>query len=543
MEYYGIWANNIKDTLPNFPNQQTYSINFIEDNLLEINTLLSFEQKLSINTSSKINLKIIDNTENNTFIKKILEEYLLKSMPNIIDNDNYLSHKLIITLTIESQCLITNLLLNGKQHSFKTNEFEYSYLADLISLPNSDRPIFFRECLFYIIHLTRKYFPDSYMELTYKILSGSPQLLKLLDFTLFLEFLLDCDVLKSRGAIKDIGLLLIDNNEFNLLQVINLASNHLQVQGGELYVSLYQELLEKGIDKTNDLTLKATLSYNKANSLKCQNDSYKALFYYNQARKYDPDYLNRPYWWRELGGTLFMNNKFKCAEKSYKEALKLDINDYPPLIYFFIGDSLFFQGKFSESLIYMGKFFEHNVEDDKKIIEDTSEMFLKSGLCRFYIEEGLDSSQINTVESNRLIHEFCQINKLELLDSAIKANPLNANAWFNKSMYLNGLESREKNISIILNGFITSVCINPLDSEAWMQAIIICLQELESEPIMVLAIYQRFRAVFRNDSVNILFQELSSYVNFSSTEEKEKYMKIILYLDNHLCDNELVVIS
>lgn len=60
----------------------------------------------------------------------------------------------------------------------------------------------------------------------------------------------------------------------------------------------------------------AELWYSLANFNRSQERYAAAIAAYNQARKNDADYLNRTYFFREVGGVLFMTDRYSCAGKA-----------------------------------------------------------------------------------------------------------------------------------------------------------------------------------------------------------------------------------
>lgn len=43
------------------------------------------------------------------------------------------------------------------------------------------------------------------------------------------------------------------------------------------------------------------------------------------AKKLNPSYLEKPYWWSEVGGVLFISLHEKFAEKFYRKSIEIDV--------------------------------------------------------------------------------------------------------------------------------------------------------------------------------------------------------------------------
>jgi len=88
----------------------------------------------------------------------------------------------------------------------------------------------------------------------------------------------------------------------------------------------------------------ANTYYNIGNFMSNQGRLAYAVTSYNKARKAVGDYVNRPYFLRELSGCLFVAGKFRCALAGY---MKCGVDDLTPHNRFCLADSLLFAGKFS----------------------------------------------------------------------------------------------------------------------------------------------------------------------------------------------------
>ncbi len=83
----------------------------------------------------------------------------------------------------------------------------------------------------------------------------------------------------------------------------------------------------EAIDSQRGRSNIASLSYSLGNYHRSQKNYLLAIRCYNNARKSDPSYLLRSYFYRELGGILFMSGFYKGASSAY--SCLLEIEDTP----------------------------------------------------------------------------------------------------------------------------------------------------------------------------------------------------------------------
>lgn len=76
-----------------------------------------------------------------------------------------------------------------------------------------------------------------------------------------------------------------------------------------------------------------------------------------KARKKEPDYLNRGYWYRELAGMLFLEKRYSVSAKLYAKCLTYERHAKEPINKALAADAYFMARQFGESL----KWFEEYV--------------------------------------------------------------------------------------------------------------------------------------------------------------------------------------
>ncbi|HBS85261.1 MAG: hypothetical protein A2W91_15760 [Bacteroidetes bacterium GWF2_38_335] len=247
------------------------------------------------------------------------------------------------------------------------------------------------------------------------------------------------------------------------------------------------------LSKTKDDSVKGTSHYNLGNILKNNLDTNTALSHYFKARKLLPDYIERSYWWREIAGLLFSKGHFAWAESCYRKSLEKSKTHQPKsfsrleknfpkedkLTTALIADCLFFQGKFKEAHLQFDKYFD---ETTARI----QEWMLKNIVCIELINRNLDSIHIDRTKSSQLIENALKTSVddeiINLLNEAIKANPLNGLAWFNLGVALD----KKGKFQEALIAFLTTSVIQIWDKEAQFNAMTIALTQQNFEFLVTL---------------------------------------------------------
>lgn len=279
--------------------------------------------------------------------------------------------------------------------------------------------------------------------------------------------------------IKDI----IDLNQHKLFFFCDLAYFAVDPESKEL--QQYRiENLSYLIKKTSDNSVKGTAHYNLGNILKTNLDSDTALFHYFKARKLFPDYLERPYWWREIAGLLFSKGHFIWAETFYRKSLEKAKIHHPKtygrlekkspkeekIIIALIADCLFHQGRFKEAHLLFEKYLNETSSN-------IQEWVIKNIICIEMINRNLDSVIIDNKKSLEIIEKSLKISTVDeiinCLNDAIKLNPLNGLAWFNLGVALD----KKTKFDEALFAFLATSMIQDWDKEAQFNAMVISLTQ------------------------------------------------------------------
>lgn len=118
-------------------------------------------------------------------------------------------------------------------------------------------------------------------------------------------------------------------------------------------------------------------------------DGPKALELYERAAELDPDYLERAYYWRELGGVLFFCDRFSESADAYAKAIELGEEAWDEILR---ADALMFAGEYRKSREAFAE-----VIPGLQSIERGAEYPLKHVMLSHLVEEMGIESQVRDV--------------------------------------------------------------------------------------------------------------------------------------------------
>jgi tetratricopeptide (TPR) repeat protein len=87
--------------------------------------------------------------------------------------------------------------------------------------------------------------------------------------------------------------------------------------------------------------------YSYANNLMNRGSYRRAIHYYNGARRDDPGYLSRPYYLREVGGTLYLAGRYRASACFYQLVHEMSDDIH---VAFCLGDAQLMAGRFEEAM-------------------------------------------------------------------------------------------------------------------------------------------------------------------------------------------------
>ena len=313
------------------------------------------------------------------------------------------------------------------------------------------------------------------------------------------------------GEIIDAVCEVIDSEDDNLIEsittmsVISMADSDDQVKCANV-----QKLLDKILAKYIALGEKPLIGvshYNLGNHYRSRNLYRKAIGHYLMARKFEPKYLNQPYFYQELGGALFDFGKYRFSSKLYKLALEKGAPDSVKPLY---ADSLMLGGRYKLAHEVFSEYL-NSVEDDH------AEWHLKNICLENLINE--------TGVEEQLRHREEAISKIDIskagdpafvrdLEMAIELDNLCGLAWFNFGIERSKSGKHEEAaFSFILCGLVQT-----WDIEAWVNATVCCFNK--EVPIEILPLVLSTAYFFNGDEyMSALHKDLGNRFNGDVLEE------------------------
>lgn len=520
-QVWGIWSNKLLEAYTYKKNQKSLKISLGEQYLLkdEVIRLLSANLYLS----DKLGIKFKYSTEKEELLNDNIKNWIDKFWGEKISSEfNNLPNHITLEYTSKNNDISIKLITNEATHTVKLKNVEENN-------PYLFRPIFCEDDINDLNKEILKVLALSFAR--YSIKGSLALIIKLLGGVSFKQD--DFDLLSIVSLAKH-------NNEVPLL--IKTVKKMIDVKLYDISLSfcpaffIYDnedfeyhearvEILNYYIKNIENDSLRGIAYYNLGNTFNGKINQRQAFLHYMKAIKFNSDYKNRPYWWRECAGLLFLTGHYKWAEHFYLKTSKLK-STVKEKSYFrvelrpkseenilnaLIGDCLFFQGKFEKAKLFFKHYF--SLENSP-----SAEWLIKDSVCDYLISNGLDNITFNRALSSHYMAEAEKLfviknsNVKDILSRSLEAYPLNGLAWFNLAFY----ESQEKNEERALWNYLTCALIQTWDSEAQMNSILLAIQLKEMEILSLLIQY----FIDMND-----FDIINQWANFISKQKvslKEK---------------------
>ena len=227
-----------------------------------------------------------------------------------------------------------------------------------------------------------------------------------------------------------------------------------------------REVMQLFVDKAaelGDAGTEAVAHYNLGNQLRSQGQKYRkaAVREYRLASKCDPKYRERPYFWMELAGLLFLSSHYRCSTNAYRRAFQLGSDVKTEVL---LADALMFSGEYREAF----NLFRDYIQRDPNAV---AEWRLKKLMLSTVIDAlGI----VHQKRQPKLANELADISALsegeirDRLEAAIQADALCSYAWYNRGAYFSQSGQRQE---AFLSYLFSAIC-RPGDIEAWCLALL-----------------------------------------------------------------------
>ena len=210
--------------------------------------------------------------------------------------------------------------------------------------------------------------------------------------------------------------------------------------------------------------------YNLANAMRRSNlfSEKQIISWYKKAARLWEEYLNREYFWEEIGGVLFNCNKYLCSSRFYKKAITIKEKTWTMAL---CADALLFAGRYRESLDY----FEHYLNEEKN---PETEWVLKACLLEYLVEFSGIEIQVRLKKEARSLASIdlknamgskeAALANISKLETICKKDLLCSMMWANVANLYNYVGEKEKAFYAGL-----AVCLmEPNNIEAWFACLI-----------------------------------------------------------------------
>ena len=422
--FWGRWMNSLYGQLNNEQKEQkTISIVFNDANEIDVDYLRNIGQRIELSITNQISLIIGHLPQGFKNIDSKIYYLISRYVCGDVTSDNHLcvgSIDLNITGTTSYGCVTVTYKKESISIPISLPTIDFLYYPNLNI---QDVP----QCLFDLLFVIA-FFASSLSRTAreYVLSNSSGHIISLMPTDAWISFIFSI----PDGDFFHIELMLdnlIKCEHYDIIQFIILRSFNLASSNKD-YKDLYIRVLEKCFSGVIADDIKGSLCYNLGNYTR-EEDLYQAFSWYYCASKYEPDYLNRHYWWEELAGILYLSYHYRLAESFYLKAKMMGGSSCRKDIDMLISDCLVCQGRLEEAVLSEAKYIETS---PRKM----SEIVLRCNITKLMINKRIDC--------------------------------FNSRYWFNKGISY----SNEDNHKEALNCFLFSWRLNDGDMEALSNAFI-----------------------------------------------------------------------
>ncbi len=271
----------------------------------------------------------------------------------------------------------------------------------------------------------------------------------------------------------------------------------------------------KVASEENDPSRLSALHYSIGNMMRTV-DLKKSFSHYCQAKRLEPDYLNRAYYWKDIGGILFEKGKYSLSNKAYSCAYELS-GDEDILV--LKADSLMYAGRYEESL----KLFEKCA--GKGLFNEPYWCLKKFCLKGITKSKKMEYQKRDRVGSSNILSvlldgDLSEEKSLEIIENALECDLIDENTWFNLGI----IQSNSNDTKSAFYSFLTAAVLARVDTEGWCNTICLAFQpNIEND--LVFHILASAYKIHGND----LFERLDVMVEDQDDKEKARELVDRIY--------------
>ena len=339
-KFWGCWINSIYSSLSeNEKHRKSLTLSFRESDNITADSLWAINEVFSLDIVNSITIRasgII--TDGISKLNKQIQSLVQSEIDSLIAEGDKFS---IINVDIQYKgdlndgCVIVSSRNGSIMIPIMIESYDFLYLKPVSS---SDCPTFVRDILLSIAVLSSDF---SCKSIEYVLTNISKSSISIVPREVWEGFIMNIPSGMFDKLMKAFKLF-VQEEQLLLAQLVMMK---VFIDDGALYPRLVQQF----INEVKDDSMKGCLYYNLANSLRQYDKSTDSISCYIKARKYEPDYLNRNYWWKELAGVMFVSGHPRFAELFYKKAMSLSEENDTHNLPLLLSDCLVVQGKYAEA--------------------------------------------------------------------------------------------------------------------------------------------------------------------------------------------------
>jgi len=298
-----------------------------------------------------------------------------------------------------------------------------------------------------------------------------------------------------------------DNSIQNISLLILMASRKLTPERQNICQNFLEKQIEYSKSKNYNLGIGIS-NYNLGNFHRNLRNSKEALNYYLEARKYNPKYKIKGYYYSDIAGVLFELKKYSISSKFYKKAIDLKTENV--FARALLGDALLHLGEYELAVKYFDEFLTEQKENNQI---DKDEWYLKIFCIHSLILNGYPKSQ------KRDVIKSLNSLKLKNIKKSLEYDMLCSKAWLQ-----NGLITNKNNE--VLEAFVSftmSALFNKESILLWVFATISGFIEQDEKYSHVFYIIKLAYLYHSEDYIDLLYE----YTNKNSKEIQEPLMRMV----------------
>ncbi len=437
------------------------ALNFTSNDILDDLKINSIKRSLSVQgTLVRVKYEKFENAHHG-ILKKWVSFYFKECL---ITNSDEIADEIIITLRESSETKMTvnikdeRFLIDSDIDILEIDNDNYTYLPEIDEIPQCLQNILFE--ISKILLIRKNNFALNVALKLIPKLEGR-------HFTDIVSIVTNCIEQRAYRKLKKLCFSAIDNDNYDVFQFVYMAM--FSDICDEDIIKIKEMSLLRAIDKSNDIGLSGTFCYNLANHYQGTGNIRESIKYYLKARKLEPDYLNRGYWFRELAGMLFLYNKYTAASKLYKVCITCSSIKEDPINIALAADACFMARDFKESL-RLFELYATKVDDPKL------EFTLKKQISKTVKDEfGFQSnySQKKAVEKYKEYSANGSDVSNKQLRECLKHDPISPELRFNEGLFLKG-EGRYEEACI---AFLISAIVTEYYAAAWLNSFFMAFED------------------------------------------------------------------